>query len=478
MLNRSWLLEESRLADAPIRTLPRERTWKGRLPMAVGAAFAVTAVTASLGFAPAQADDPQYPSWDDVQNAKSNEATKQAEIDRITGLIAGLQSDADAASLVSMQKAEAARQAQDALDAATTQVESLQAKAKTAAAKADTSRMRAGLLAAHLAKSAGGDLSMNLLVKGDGASDLLYQLGTMAQLTESSQAVYDEALADKNAAESLQKQADVAVAARTTLAAAADDAATEAQAAAAAVRAALAAQQEKSEELVAQLATLKDTTVEVEAAYLAGEQKRQEEEAAAAAAAAAEAAAQAAAAQAAAAAAAAAGSGSSGSGSNSGSGSGSGLGSGTVTVPAAPAPVAPAAPDPVVSVGAPNSSAVETAIAFGMAQLGEPYDSPGNSDSTWDCSGLTKSSYAAAGIYIGTHSATNQYNTAASKGQLVPYSERQRGDLIFWGSGGDYYHVAIYLGNGQILEAPDYGKTVRVWNTWGSPTGMVARVSG
>lgn len=475
MPNRSWLHEESRLADAPIRTLPRERTWKGRLPVSIGAALAVTAVTASLGLVPAQADDPQYPSWDDVQNAKSNEATKQAEIDRITGLIAGLQDDADRASLVSMQKAESARQAQDALESATTKVESLQAKAKTAAAKADTSRMRAGLLAAHLAKSAGGDLSMNLLVQGDQAGDLLYQLGTMAQLTESSQAVYDEAVADKNAAQALQEQADVAVTERQSVSAAADAAATEAKSAAAAVQAALATQQEKNEELVAQLATLKDTTVEVEAAYLAGEQKRQEEAAAAAAAAAAEAAAQQAAAQAARDAAAAAPSNSGSSGSGSGSGSGSSGGGASAPAPVAPAPVVTA---PAPTVGAPNSSAVETAIAFGMAQLGEPYDSPGNSDSTWDCSGLTKSSYAAAGIYIGTHSATNQYNTAAANGQLVPYSQRQRGDLIFWGSGGDYYHVAIYLGNGQILEAPDYGKTVRVWNTWGSPTGMVARVAG
>lgn len=466
-------LDESRT----ITTMPRERTWKGRLPVAVGAAFAVTAVTASLGLTPAQADDPVYPTWDDVQNAKASESTKQAEIDAITGLIAGLQDDADQASLVSMQKAEWARQAQGALDEASAKVDALQAKARTAASKAQTSGMRAGLLAAHLAKSAGGDLSMNLLVQGDKASDLLYQLGTMSQLTAESRRVYDDAIADEQVAESLQKQADVAVAERQKLADAADEAAGEAQRAAVAVQAALTKQQEKNDELVSQLATLKDSTVEVEAAYLAGEQKRKEEAAAAAAAAAAE--------QAAAEAAAAAARDEPEEAPAPSSGSAPVVAA-PAPAPAAPAPAAPApapapaapAPAPAAPiVSAPNTSAVETAIAFASAQLGKPYSSPGDSVNTWDCSGLTKSSYAAAGIYIGTHSATNQYNTAAANGQLVPYSQRERGDLIFWGGGGDYYHVAIYLGNNQIIEAADYGKPVRIWNIWGSPTGMVARVA-
>ena len=60
-------------------------------------------------------------------------------------------------------------------------------------------------------------------------------------------------------------------------------------------------------------------------------------------------------------------------------------------------------------------------------------------------------------------------------GFIAAQEERQRGDLIFWGGGGDYYHVAIYLGNNQIIEAADYGKPVRIWNTWGTPAGMVGR---
>ena len=88
----------------------------------------------------------------------------------------------------------------------------------------------------------------------------------------------------------------------------------------------------------------------------------------------------------------------------------------------------------------------------------------------WDCSGLTKAAYAAAGIGIGTHSATNQYCTLAGRGRAVSLGSIQRGDLLFWGWGGDYYHVAIYLGGGRILEAPREGVPVREYFIWGSPS--------
>ena len=100
----------------------------------------------------------------------------------------------------------------------------------------------------------------------------------------------------------------------------------------------------------------------------------------------------------------------------------------------------------------------------------------GSGPDVWDCSGLTKAAYAAAGIYIGTHSATNQYNTMAAQGKLVSFSKAQAGDLVFWGSPGNYYHVAIYLGGGRILEAPDVGKPVREYGIW-SP-GQVAAYVG
>ncbi|MBF4463134.1 C40 family peptidase [Rathayibacter sp. VKM Ac-2878] len=437
-------------------------------------------MTASLGIAPASADDPRYPSWDDVQNAKNNEATKQAEIDSIASLIAGLQTAVDDASITAMKKAEAWRQAKEALDTAAQQLADLEAQAGAASAKAQTSKMRAGLLAAHLSRAAGSDLSMNLVAQGQDAGDLLYQLGAMSQLSEQSQRVYSEALADKQNAESLGHQADIAVVEHQKLSDAADAARADADAAAASAQSALSAQETKSTELIAQLALLKDSTVEVETAYLEGEQKRQAAEAAAAAAAEAErqhvAAAAAAAAQAEAASRPA-----QSSSQPAPAAPPQAVQPPSESAPSQPAPSQPSPSQPVTSQPDPDpqpqGNAVETAISYAMAQLGEEYVLGGMGPDQWDCSGLTKASYASAGIYIGTHSATNQYNQMAAEGKLVPYSQRQRGDLIFWGGGGDYYHVAIYLGNGQIVEAADYGKPVRVWNVWGSPTGMVGRPS-
>ena len=122
-------------------------------------------------------------------------------------------------------------------------------------------------------------------------------------------------------------------------------------------------------------------------------------------------------------------------------------------------------PEPQHDPPAPSGGA-SSAVSFARAQLGEPYVWGADGPDSWDCSGLTKASYASSGIYIGTHSATNQYNTMAGAGKLVPYSQRQRGDLIFWGGGGDYYHVAIYLGGGQMIDAPRTGTFVREEAVW------------
>ncbi|TFC90817.1 C40 family peptidase [Cryobacterium sp. TMT3-29-2] len=105
-------------------------------------------------------------------------------------------------------------------------------------------------------------------------------------------------------------------------------------------------------------------------------------------------------------------------------------------------------------------------MSFATQQIGDRYVLGGSGPNVWDCSGLTKAAYAAAGVYIGSHSATNQYRTMANQGRLVPFSQAQRGDLVFWGGGGDYYHVALYVGGGRILEAPNPSAPVRIHSIW------------
>ena len=74
--------------------------------------------------------------------------------------------------------------------------------------------------------------------------------------------------------------------------------------------------------------------------------------------------------------------------------------------------------------------------------------------------------YAAGGYSIGGHSATMQYTVAANRGRVLPYAQAQPGDLIFYSNGGSTsgskYHVAMYLGGGQMIEAPSPGNPVRI----------------
>ncbi len=78
----------------------------------------------------------------------------------------------------------------------------------------------------------------------------------------------------------------------------------------------------------------------------------------------------------------------------------------------------------------------------------------------FDCSGLTRYAYAQAGISIPRNSRA-QYAALPS----VSRSDLQRGDLVFWatdtGRPATIHHVALYLGDGQILEAPQSGSVIR-----------------
>jgi cell wall-associated NlpC family hydrolase len=448
----------------------------------------IGSVTAVAGVAAPAFADEDYPSWDEVAKAKESEAGKAREIANLTGLVEGLQASSAGASRTAQIAAEAYRMTQDDLDAATAREESLSKQVTVAQTAADTSKMRAGLIAAHLAKTGAQDISLNLFVNGNTADDLLGQLGTASKLSEQSETVYRQAVQDKNTAESLIAQAAAATAERKRLSDESKGKFDSANSAAAGAQAALDIEVKRSAELYEQLALLKDTTADIEREYQTGVD----------AAAAASALAQAAAAAAAAAvqdnppaaepdAAPDADALESAPAAPAPAAPAPAAPAPAAPAPAAPAPAAPApaapapaerpastpassgsapvaipAPDPA----APSASAVSTAVGFAQAQLGDAYALGGSGPDVWDCSGLTKAAYAAAGIYIGTHSATNQYNTMASQGKLVSFSNAQVGDLVFWGSPGNYYHVALYMGGGQILEAPNPTAPVRIHSIW------------
>ena len=113
--------------------------------------------------------------------------------------------------------------------------------------------------------------------------------------------------------------------------------------------------------------------------------------------------------------------------------------------------------------------ATEYVIRRAMSQMGVPYSWGGGNaagpsrgiDSGagtvgFDCSGLMLYAFAGVGIKL-DHYSGSQYNA----GRKVPNSQMRRGDMLFWGPNASQ-HVALYLGDGQMLEAPYTGSMVKV----------------
>jgi peptidoglycan DL-endopeptidase RipA len=138
------------------------------------------------------------------------------------------------------------------------------------------------------------------------------------------------------------------------------------------------------------------------------------------------------------------------------------------TRPSRPAPGKP----PVTGGGA------ATVIARAISQLGVPYawgggnangptrgirdggvaDSFGDYNKIgFDCSGLMIYAFAGVGIRLPHYSGYQ-----ANSGRRVALAQMQPGDMLFWATGGRIHHVALYIGNGQMVEAPFSGSRVRI----------------
>jgi cell wall-associated NlpC family hydrolase len=117
-------------------------------------------------------------------------------------------------------------------------------------------------------------------------------------------------------------------------------------------------------------------------------------------------------------------------------------GGGTSTPTAAPAP-------------APAGNAASVAVAWARRELGKPYQWGAAGPSAFDCSGLTMYVYGKAGVSL-PHYTGAQFHS----GPHVSRSALQPGDLVFFGS--DLHHVGIYVGGGNMIEAPHTGANVRV----------------
>jgi cell wall-associated NlpC family hydrolase len=128
---------------------------------------------------------------------------------------------------------------------------------------------------------------------------------------------------------------------------------------------------------------------------------------------------------------------------------------GTSAAPTAPPTTKAKAPAPPPPPPAPApSSGAAAALAYARAQLGKPYQWGAAGPGTFDCSGLTMRAWGAGGVSL-PHFAAGQYAATAH----VAIADLQPGDLVFFGS--DLHHVGIYVGGGQMINAPTTGSVVR-----------------
>ena len=390
----------------------------------IAALSGIGLVAGTLLLTPAYAN-PDYPTAAEVAAAKRDVQEKEKLIERIESLLVTLEEEARALETIALQKNEEYNQAIDAKNEMAAKVESLQARVEQSATEAEEARIQLGRIVAQMFRDRSAtDTTLELLFNPDNAESLLFQMSMEEIIAQRTEAIYQAALDKQAQAEALALELEQSRIELEEIEAEAEKLYQEAQDAADAVIAKVAESERERATMMEQLAELKDTAEEIERQRQEGlEWERRQ----------------------------------------------------------AAIRAAPTAPE-LYSVGEPDWAQVETAIAFASEQLGERYVLGGAGPNVWDCSGITMKSYAAAGVYIGWHSATAQYNVLAGQKKLVPFQNAQRGDLIWWSTesafSGDKYHVAIYLGDGMMLEAPNPARTVRIvpvrygelWPYAGRPT--------
>ena len=352
---------------------------------------------------------PDYPSAAEVAAAKRNVEEKKKMIARIEGILDTLQEEADALEAVALQKNEQYNEAKQAVKIMADKVEGLQAKVVTAQEDAEEAKTMLGQIVARMYRQGtSGNTTLEIFFNPESSDELLYQLGASDVVAQRTQVMYEQAMQKQADAKALASELASAQTELESRRAAAEKLYREAKSAADAVIAKVSESESQRATMLGQLANLKDTASDLERQRIEGLEAERRQNA---------------------------------------------------------VKDAPTAPE-LYTVGPPNEDLVEKAIAFASAQLGERYVLGGSGPDIWDCSGITMKSYAAAGVYIGWHSATAQFNIMASNQKLVPFQDAKRGDLIWWtrssSFSGDKYHTAIYLGNGMMLEAPNPARTVRI----------------
>jgi hypothetical protein len=245
---------------------------KVRLP-GVAAVLAL-AVAASFSFLPAHAADEAppggFPSWQDVEKAKQSEAGAAAEVTKIGHLLGGLQTQAEALGNAAVTAAAEYAVAQSALQAASSKVEALAAQVAQAQEESSRHKKAIGALAVQSYKT--GGTNMGFFVALDAVqTNSLHGLDIVRIVSDKTALLVHKSAESERISSALTEQERAAKTERERLAGVAEAKLDSAQEAQRAMSQQVAEQQKHSDELTAQLASLKGTTAAVEGEFRQGQ---------------------------------------------------------------------------------------------------------------------------------------------------------------------------------------------------------------
>ena len=413
-----------------------------RARAAVALALVLSAVL--LGAPDARADRGRpIPSQAEVDRARAAVTAKAGDVAALQAALAVANARLEAAAQQAEIAAEAYNGARWRLERARQEARRAHRQATAAADRVDQQRAGIAALVTQTYQDGSALGTVSAILGGDGPTGVMNRLGVVQSAGESMQARYDEYTASAALAQVSAQRAEQAERVQADLAAKAAVLRDRAAAAAGRAQSEAARIAVERRRLVAELAAAQHVSVALASRRQRALEEIAQEKAAAAAAAKAKAQAQAAKDAADKAKQDAGGAG----------GTTDGLGGdGSPGVPEG------GWEDPGLSAPRGTNAGASQAIAFARDQLGEPYQWGAAGPDSWDCSGLTMMAWRRGGVSLPHYSAAQYDQTKhIGVGQLRP------GDLVFWGSSPNtIHHVAIYLGNGQIIHAPRTGKPVQV----------------
>nr|WP_272955446.1 C40 family peptidase [Pedococcus badiiscoriae] len=432
-----------------------------RRALRTGAVLSIVGILAVSSAMSASADrGPVYPSKAQVDRAKSAVVTTSGEVASLDAQYAAASAQLTQVQDSAAAAAEAYNGARYALDQRTAETTAAKKRAAQAQQLADAAGLQVRRYAATVYQQGGNLGELEAYLSSTGPQDLMDRATAIQAVSDARTRTLQQAAASSIVADTMRQQAAQAEAAQAKAAADAQAARNAAQARADQAQAATVQIQQQQQALTVQLATLRKTSVALEKqrqdglaaaaaaraaaaeaarqARLAADRARAARNAAerkaaqqAAARAAAEAARQRAAAEAAQQAAQQAAQ--------------------NKPTPR-PQPENPPPPPPLSTDGG-----VSAVLAYARAQVGKPYGWGGSGPDSFDCSGLTMRAWEQAGVSLPHYTGAQWDQTSR-----VAISDLRPGDLVFYGTdGSSSHHVGLYVGDGQMIEAPHAGAYVR-----------------